>query len=225
MELELRRRAFGRGRAFTHPGRRYTVQIDNPETALHSCKDQGLKITRIRKSSVSTYDHSHDGSGDVFEDPMQKPFHKTGTPTPEESHESPLEFCRNTIHRLTHKSGTSNTDHHDGPLEFCKDQIHRLTQKRRISAHEQTPDDPLENCKDRINRLIERSRVDHHSQPLTESLLKHVFMYHGSYGSPIGCKKIKPLSPTIEGLDLDFSDFGKWETMINGDASTSKNVI
>ena len=178
---------------------------------LQFCKDKIHKFTH--KSGVSAHDHDnhrHKDPLEVGKDHIHEVAGHKSVSAHDHNHENPFDFIKDRIHKLTHKSGGSaHSVSHENPLQFCKDQIHKLTHKSGVSAHDHNHDPSheysLDFDEDQIHSLTHRPRI--HSHPSTDPL-GHM-PYHGSYGSLVRSKKTTPMSPIIEGLDLDFPDFGK----------------
>lgn len=187
------------------------------------------------KSDISSHHDSHEKTFDLLKDQFHKLTHRHGEPGDSTcSHESAWEFLKEHVQKIAHKGSSlspqssdeidapryslgemaskplkrASSDHgQDSPLDFRRDRILKLTNHHDSLDISHSHENRSEFRKDGLYRLTHRSLTETHlsSDPLGAAVMP----YHGSYGSLIRTRKSAPMSPIIEGLDLDFPDYSR----------------
>ena len=186
-----------------------TPSHDSHEKTLDFLKDQLHKITHRHTSEAGDSAHSHERAWEFLKEHIHKIAH-IGTPlSPNSSHEVDTQ---GSLHEETiskHFKHASSDHGHESPLHFVRDQLFKLTHHHETSSASHSHKNSSELHKDWLHRLTHRSLTD--ANLSSDPLGLAVMPYHGSYGSLIRNKKSAPMSPIIEGLDLDFPDFSSRE--------------
>ena len=200
-----------------------TSSHDSHEKTLDFLKDQLHKLTHYRHSEAGDSPHT-----------LHKLTHRhSEAGDSPHSHENAWEFLKEHVQKIAHKGehlspnsslevDTPGTYHKEmisdhikrassdlGPLHFVRDQIFKLTHHYESSGTSHSHANSSEFRNDWLHRITRRSLTD--VKLSSDPLGLAVMPYHGSYGSLIRNKKSAPMSPIIEGLDLDFPDFSSRE--------------
>ena len=185
-----------------------TSSLDSHEKTLDFLKDQLHKLTH-RHSEAGDSPHSHENAWEFLKEHVQKIAHKGEHLSSNRSHvvDTPGTYHKELISE--HIKRASSDHGHESPLHFVKDQIFKLTHHYESSGTSHSHENSSEFRKDWLHGLTHRSLTD--VKLSSDPLGLAVMPYHGSYGSLIRNKKSAPMSPIIEGLDLDFPDFSSRE--------------